>query len=60
MNTEQYRTRFSSLTFKIPADGVLKVILDSESSVNSMNAPMHHDIAYVGRDMIWTSLFTPC
>tara|TARA_E500000305_G_C4029841_1_gene244444 strand:- start:24895 stop:25710 length:816 start_codon:yes stop_codon:yes gene_type:complete len=47
MNLQEYSANFPSLTFAEPKPGILEVIFDSESPVNSMDARMHHDAAYV-------------
>lgn len=51
MKIDRYRSNYPTLTFVEAAPGVLEIILDSESAVNSMNSAMHHDITYVWRDI---------
>lgn len=51
MNLDRYRKNYPTLCFNEAAPGVLELILDSESPVNSMSSAMHHDITYVWRDI---------
>ncbi len=51
MNLKKYRADFPSLRFEQASDGVLEVILDAESPMNTMDARMHRDVAYVWRSI---------
>ncbi|WP_180970146.1 enoyl-CoA hydratase/isomerase family protein [Deinococcus planocerae] len=46
-----YRERFASLKFGAHPDGILELILSNEKTLNSADATMHRDLAYVWREV---------
>jgi enoyl-CoA hydratase len=51
MNLSQYHERFPTLTFKQNQKHVLEIVFDTSNTMNTMSAEMHHDVAYVWRDI---------
>lgn len=51
MNLEQYTTRFPSLKFQQPSEGILEIIFETEAPMNPMSASMHRDVAFVWREI---------
>ncbi|PCI57765.1 MAG: enoyl-CoA hydratase [Gammaproteobacteria bacterium] len=51
MNLAQYQERFPTLKFEQNHEHVLEIIFDTGNPMNTMSSEMHHDVAYVWRDI---------
>ncbi|MGC1511073.1 enoyl-CoA hydratase/isomerase family protein [Ketobacter sp.] len=51
MNIDKYRDQFPTLCFAEPQQGILELIFQTEAPLNTMNARMHNEVAYIWREI---------